>query len=133
MVKVRELLAQGAIGEVRMINADFGFRTELNPKGRLFDLALGGGALLDVGIYPISLASMIFGDADADRLGGAHRRNRRRRAERAASSAIRRGRLLCLSSATRTLRPMEALIMGTEGMIRIDSRLVATAGVHAQR
>ncbi len=41
MVKIRELLADGAIGEVRMIQADFGFRTQFNPKGRLFDSGAG--------------------------------------------------------------------------------------------
>ncbi|MFN8560835.1 MAG: Gfo/Idh/MocA family oxidoreductase [Anaerolineae bacterium] len=61
MVKVRELLAAGAVGEVRMISADFGFRGAMNPEGRWLNLAMGGGALLDVGIYPLSLASMIFG------------------------------------------------------------------------
>src|SRR5204863_10023784 len=57
MVRLRELLAAGVIGEVRMLQADFSFRTSFNPKSRLFDLALGGGALLDVGIYTASLAS----------------------------------------------------------------------------
>lgn len=44
MVKVRELISAGAIGEVRMVQADFGFRTDVNPKGRLFNLALAGAA-----------------------------------------------------------------------------------------
>jgi predicted dehydrogenase len=61
MVKARELVNSGAIGNVRMIQADFGFRAGIDPKGRLFDTALGGGALLDVGIYPVSFACMILG------------------------------------------------------------------------
>jgi len=63
---VRELvahLAQGAIGEVRHIRADFGFRAERNPAGRLFSPALGGGAILDVGGYPMSLARLVAGVA----------------------------------------------------------------------
>ncbi|MFN8568711.1 MAG: Gfo/Idh/MocA family oxidoreductase [Kouleothrix sp.] len=60
MLRLRELLAAGVIGELRMLQADFGFRTEFNPHSRLFDPALGGGALLDVGIYPVSLASMLW-------------------------------------------------------------------------
>jgi predicted dehydrogenase len=61
VVRVRELLAAGTIGEPRWLRADFGFKAPFNPKSRVFDPALGGGALLDVGVYPVSLASMVFG------------------------------------------------------------------------
>jgi len=61
IVKVREWIAEGRIGEVRLVKADLGFRTDWNPEGRLLNPKLGGGALLDVGIYPISFASMVFG------------------------------------------------------------------------
>ena len=61
MRKVRELIASGTIGEARMVQADFGFRADVDPDSRLFSPALAGGGLLDVGVYPISLASMIFG------------------------------------------------------------------------
>ncbi len=60
IVRLREMLNEGIIGEVRTLEAGFGFQRE-KREGRLFDLALGGGALLDIGIYPVSLASMIFG------------------------------------------------------------------------
>ncbi len=58
---LRALLAQGAIGELRMLRADFGDRPDFEPTSRLFAPELGGGALLDIGIYPVSLASMVFG------------------------------------------------------------------------
>ena len=45
IARLRELLAAGAIGEPRMLKADFCFRTDFNPRGRLFDPALGGGGL----------------------------------------------------------------------------------------
>ena len=60
-VKVRELLAEGRIGEVRSIDADFGFAANPDPESRVFKRELGGGALLDIGIYPVSLALMVFG------------------------------------------------------------------------
>ncbi|MET9970784.1 Gfo/Idh/MocA family oxidoreductase [Streptomyces sp. NPDC006356] len=63
-VKIRELLAEGAIGEVQSVEADFGFRFPTDPGHRLFDPALGGGALLDLGVYPISLAAMVLGTPD---------------------------------------------------------------------
>src|SRR5215813_12044980 len=60
MGKVRKLLKAGEIGEPYLLHADFGFKGTFNPEGRLYNPNLGGGALLDVGVYPISLASMIF-------------------------------------------------------------------------
>ncbi|MBW7457968.1 Gfo/Idh/MocA family protein [Paenibacillus sepulcri] len=59
--KVREWLASGAIGEVKLLKAEFGFDAGWNPEGRLLDKNKGGGTLLDAGIYPISFASMVFG------------------------------------------------------------------------
>lgn len=55
-----ELIAQGAIGEVRSVQAAFGF-TLGDPANVRFDPALAGGALLDVGCYPVSLARLVFG------------------------------------------------------------------------
>ena len=62
MCKLREWIKNGKLGKIRVLHADFGFLPkERNPKGRLLNLELAGGSLLDLGIYPISLASMIFG------------------------------------------------------------------------
>jgi predicted dehydrogenase len=61
MAKVRTLLAAGAIGEVRMLSADLGFRAAPGRPPRLFDPACGGGALLDVGVYVVSFSSMVLG------------------------------------------------------------------------
>lgn len=52
--KVKEWLKEGRIGELRHIRASFGFHTEFNPDSRLYNPELGGGALLDVGVYPIT-------------------------------------------------------------------------------
>ncbi len=51
----------GAIGQIRHLSADFGFQTVYNPKSRLFDPALAGGSLLDVGIYPLFIALLLMG------------------------------------------------------------------------
>lgn len=58
-----DLLRERAIGEVCVIQASFGFRAPFNPKGRLWNNALGGGGILDVGCYPVSMARLIAGVA----------------------------------------------------------------------
>lgn len=60
VVALLELVANGAIGEVRPVQADLGMRREYEPGHRLFDLALGGGALLDLGIDVVSFAQMLL-------------------------------------------------------------------------
>jgi predicted dehydrogenase len=120
IVKLRELLAAGAIGEVRMLQADFGFRTEFNPQSRLFDPALGGGALLDVGVYPVSLAAMVFG-APAQVTSLAHLGATGVDEQSAIIFRYAQGQLAILSSAIRTSSPHEALLLGTTGMIRLHS------------
>ena len=61
MIRVRELIAAGAIGDVRKVVATHNQSLPKDPAHRLNDPALGGGALLDLGIYPISFAFDILG------------------------------------------------------------------------
>lgn len=61
MVELRKLALEGAIGQPRALHADFGFRCDGNEEGRLLNPSLGGGALLDVGVYTISLARTLLG------------------------------------------------------------------------
>ncbi len=61
VAKARELIAEGAIGDVNSIHADLGIAPPYDPDSRLFAPALGGGALLDLGVYPVSFAQMILG------------------------------------------------------------------------
>lgn len=63
ILKVKELIDSGVIGNVQMVKADFGFKADFSPEGRLFNKALGGGALLDIGIYPLFLSYLILGKA----------------------------------------------------------------------
>jgi predicted dehydrogenase len=61
MLRVREIIVEGAIGEVRTVIADHGQLLPGDPEHRVNSLALGGGALLDLAIYPVSLAVDILG------------------------------------------------------------------------
>lgn len=60
--KVIELVEQGAIGTINTIRADFGFKAKFDSNHRLFDPKLGGGSLLDVGLYPIYAATQFLGN-----------------------------------------------------------------------
>lgn len=58
---LRRLVADGVLGEIRSVHADHGQAIPANPEHRLYRPELGGGALLDLGIYPVQLDSMILG------------------------------------------------------------------------
>ncbi|WP_367825045.1 Gfo/Idh/MocA family protein [Streptomyces sp. LMG1-1-1.1] len=57
-----ELVRDGAIGEVRTVQADFGLAGPFDAGHRLRDPAVGGGALLDLGVYPVSFAQLLLGE-----------------------------------------------------------------------
>jgi predicted dehydrogenase len=118
IVKARELVASGAIGEVRMLQADFGFRADFDPESRLFAPELAGGALLDVGIYPLNLAFMLFG-APEEILTTANLGTTGVDEEAACLLRHAQGRLSVLSFANRLDTPREAHILGTDGRITI--------------
>ncbi len=60
--RVVELIENGTIGEVRHIEANFGYHAPFNADSRLFSNALAGGGIMDVGCYPMSLARLIAGE-----------------------------------------------------------------------
>jgi predicted dehydrogenase len=60
-VRIRRLLADGALGEIRTVAADHGQIFAPDPTHRLYAPELGGGALLDLGIYPVSWVHMVLG------------------------------------------------------------------------
>lgn len=113
------LLNEGAVGEARMLQADFGFRAGVNPESRLFNPALGGGALLDVGCYCVSLASMVFGVPEKVE-GVAHIGETGVDEQAAMTLRYGHGRLALLSTAIRTNTPHEATVWGTEGWLKIQ-------------
>jgi predicted dehydrogenase len=63
MARMRELVADGAVGEVRAVRADLGMHNAVDPTSRLWDPAQGGGALLDLGVYPVSFVQSVLGGA----------------------------------------------------------------------
>lgn len=60
--KLLELIHSERLGKIHLVKADFGFKAPFDPAGRLFDPSLGGGSLLDIGIYPIFLSLLLQGE-----------------------------------------------------------------------
>lgn len=112
-------IQEGVIGDVRMVHANFGFRWDAPEGAALFDPAMGGGSLLDVGIYPITLAHMAFAGAPT-RVQGMSTLGRNGIDEQAGMVlGFENGGLAVLSSAIMTDTPYDAHIMGTEGRIQL--------------
>ena len=65
LAEVKRIVASGEIGDITQVHADFGFAATHDPEHRVNNLALGGGALLDLGIYPLSIACAILGPVES--------------------------------------------------------------------
>ena len=65
LAEVKRIIASGEIGTVTQVHADFGFSATTDPNHRVNKLELGGGALLDLGIYPLSIACALLGKVSA--------------------------------------------------------------------
>ncbi len=121
IVRARELIADGAIGEVRAVQADLGVGREFDPTDRLFDPAQGGGAMLDVGVYVVSFAQMVLGNPTSVAARGS-----------LAPSGVDQeagillgyddGRTAALTISVRTQLPGQARIFGSEGWIDVLPR-----------
>ena len=62
--KTLEIIQSGKIGEVVHVRSDFGYKAAYDLKSRLFSPDLGGGSLLDIGIYPVFLSMLLLGEPD---------------------------------------------------------------------
>ncbi|MBS5522465.1 MAG: Gfo/Idh/MocA family oxidoreductase [Clostridiales bacterium] len=119
--QVRQWIDDGVIGEVRFIEGHFGFPAQGFPQTRWFDKELGGGALLDVGIYPVSFATMILG-FDIEDIKTAAYIGEAQTDEHNVITFIYRGgrRMASLSSSVVSDTGNGAIISGEYGKIIID-------------
>jgi predicted dehydrogenase len=121
VVALRDLVADGAIGEVRSVQADLGVAREYDPSDRLFDPALGGGALLDLGVYVVSFAQMLLGTPERVVAAGSLFPSGVD-AEATLLLDHADGRTATLTTSLRNALPGQARVFGTTGWIDVLPR-----------
>ncbi len=119
VVRARELIAAGAIGELLTVQGEFCAYRPYDPTGRLFDLALGGGSILDLGVYPVSLAQHLMGRPASVTATGTLFPNGAD-ASAAIHLAYDDGRAAALVCSLAGEAPGRALVLGTGGSIEIE-------------
>lgn len=119
MVRLREILAAGTLGEIRTVFADHTQRISDDPAHRLNDLSLGGGALLDLGIYPVSFVCDLLGLPTQTR-AVARLMETGSDAEVATVMTHPSGAVSTTVSSSRGAGPNTAHIVGTEARIEIS-------------
>jgi len=121
VVRLRELVADGAIGTVQAVQADLGVQAAQDPADRFFNPAIGGGALFDVGVYPVSFAQMVLGRPDTVAAHGVLGPTGVD-VEEAMLLGFADGRSATLLSSLRCATPGQARVFGTGGWIDVPPR-----------
>ena len=119
MRRIHEIIAAGTIGEIRSVTADHRQKLPDDPKHRLNALELGGGALLDLGIYPISFAWDMLGQPTAIKALASFRATGAD-AQVATVFHYGSGAIAATLSSSDSAGPNRASVVGTKGRIDID-------------
>ncbi|MBS4201798.1 Gfo/Idh/MocA family oxidoreductase [Bacillus sp. FJAT-49732] len=123
VVKAMNWIKEGKIGEVNMLTSNFGFNVGWAPNSRLLDKKLGGGAMLDAGIYPISFASLIFGTQPTNIKSSAQIGETGVDEWFSALFEYGNGKTAMLNAGVRLNLSNDAFIYGTEGYIHLPNFL----------
>jgi predicted dehydrogenase len=115
-----DLIGEGRIGEALLVEADFGFRMPVDPEHRLFRPELGGGGLLDLGIYPLQLCSLVLGHVESVVAEGSIGETG---VDEQVAALLRHsgGRMGVIKAAIRVGMSCTARIAGTEGSIDLPA------------
>ena len=119
MVRIREIIADGTLGDVRTLMVDHTQKLSDDPLHRINALELGGGALLDLGVYPVSFSWDLFG-APRTIQSTATFKDTGADAQIANIFGYDDGRIASMLSASDTLGPNTATVIGTSARIDID-------------
>lgn len=120
-VRLRELVDAGAIGEVRSVQGDLTAYRPYDPEDRLFDPAQGGGAVLDLGVYPLHVAYDLLGRPDVVHAVGGRMPNGVD-GEAGLLLGYGDGRFANLSCSFTTYGPGRIMVLGTGGWIDVPPR-----------
>ncbi|MDO6465085.1 MULTISPECIES: Gfo/Idh/MocA family protein [Pseudoalteromonas] len=120
IVKLQQLLSEGVIGKVHSVNANFSLAGEFESSHRLMNPATAGGALLDLGIYPISIADVVFNKTPEQIKSLVHKSTTGVDERSVTLINYGQGQFAQLSSALQQNGPTQACILGEYGYIRID-------------
>jgi predicted dehydrogenase len=120
IIKAKELIAEGAIGDVISMDVDFGMNFPYDPEHRIYNPLLAGGALLDIGIYPLFLSLNLFGLPEILK---AHSVLNEDKVDLTTSliTQSKSGIVCHLNSTTQANTPVKARIYGTSGSIEFDN------------
>lgn len=121
VVRARELVDDGAIGDLLMLQADLGAFREYDPADRLFDPHLGGGSILDLGVYVVSIAQHFLGTPDTVQATGTLFPNGTD-ASAVISMSYADGRAAGVMCSLTSETPGRAVVAGTKGSIEIEPR-----------
>ena len=121
IVAARRLVEDGAIGEVRQVQADLAVDRPYDPADRLFDPAQGGGAMLDLGVYVVSFAQYFLGTPDSVEVVGSLAPTGVDR-EAGLLLKYRDGRAASLLISLRHPTPGAARLHGTGGWLEVKPR-----------
>ena len=119
-LKVKDWIREGRIGRVRHIKATFGFHMDFDPNSRLYNPSLGGGALLDVGVYPISYITFLLDRAPDIIISSAVIGESKVDEQNVIIFQYKDGIMAELSSSIAAEIGNDALIVGEKGIIRVD-------------
>lgn len=120
MIKAKELIDSGIIGDVISMDADFGLKFEMDPNHRLFNPYLAGGVLLDIGIYPLFLSLYMFGKPKVLK---AHSKLDSNHIDLTTSMIAehKSGTISNLTSTSMASRPVVAAFYGSKGKLVFDN------------
>ncbi|MFF4934844.1 Gfo/Idh/MocA family protein [Streptomyces griseofuscus] len=125
---VRQCVEQGLLGDLHVVTADHGQRMAHDPAGRLFSPHLAGGALLDLGIYPLSFASMVMGAFTSVQATGSQT-STGVDAQACVVVANARGTQGLLHTTLRARTPTTAAVSGSAARVEIEGDFYAPAAV----